>query len=620
LWSLLPIALLCITATASGAQAYSVPHHSLPEMISTSTVIALADIREVRSGPIEQRRVFAWGYEGPKARFKQPVTVEMKQAETNVLLVLKGAECVRDGMLQFRFPQHPPGTRAASIWFPEYQPGERWLLFLRTADDTLEPINQLGRQHLEIPNAMLLPLELRGPPQQKLERLLLWFLAYGQPDFTLACLEWLEYPSGWIAPQTEEDIAGLLQSAHPEIRLRAAMALCHARYAPAIPILVSECEARGWDDSLARRAIEMLRSCETPDALPHLHPLLTHENALVRQSAAYLLRQLADLSSVPRLVKALDDPDADVRYFAATALAAATGQRSFRVSADEFAGDEPTHLAHWKHWYQTGGLQESEKQKSLAALQAVAAITVDGRNEPLEEITLALRPWEPGLEPPQEPPPVEVNQRDYPARLEIRVPHMMWSAGDPSWVTTEPFHGSRLVRSIRVEQNSYGQAEARFQVMLKHPARVSGRSWAPPALELGLSLDPTADVQREDAYAVYLTQLMEPGEYIVARVQGDTPPWRVILDHVRDGPRTIQQQLADKGWHSELVLLPGGAAVQVGLFQSVEQAQARAAELEQAGFDAIVLTQKPYADPDAEHFRARPPTDLLATAPAAPSP
>jgi len=70
----------------------------------------------------------------------------------------------------------------------------------------------------------------------------------------------------------------------------------------------------------------------------------------VRRSAAHALRNIADSAGVPALVRALDDPDRDVRYYAVTGLAKITGQDDWLPSLPLFESEEQKYVAHWREW------------------------------------------------------------------------------------------------------------------------------------------------------------------------------------------------------------------------------------------------------------------------------
>lgn len=399
---------ICLMAFPLRAHAYIVPRHSLPEMIAVSDLIAVGRIVDVRDGWPDQRKVFAWTVDlgmrngqsarlpKPTGRFDQPVAVMMRVADIQVEQVVKGRGYAVSGLVPFQFPQQAPSQDrfGGGVWFQDYKDGERWLVFLRRGERGLEPINPinpLSEQDVKIPDDLVLPEELVGEPTEKLEQLLLWFVAHGDDEFILKCLKWVEYPSMWIAPETAEGMAFLLQNKNADIRLRAATALCHAKYAPAIPVLVADWDTRSKDDSLRRYSLEEMRWCVTEDALPYLYPLLDHPDAEIRRAAGHVLRTVAHPSSAPYLVKALDDPDLEVRYYAAYGLAAIAGETSLRVGMSDFEGDEAKYIEHWKRWWKEGGAEKIHEQPGAAV------------------IPVAVRDWlkEGEEETPLVPPPVE---------------------------------------------------------------------------------------------------------------------------------------------------------------------------------------------------------------------
>jgi HEAT repeat protein len=75
-------------------------------------------------------------------------------------------------------------------------------------------------------------------------------------------------------------------------------------------------------------------------------------NAFVRANAAFGLGQLGIVTSVPALIKALEDNDARVRDSAARALSALTGVKDIRFDADAAPAKRSEGQAAWQKWWE----------------------------------------------------------------------------------------------------------------------------------------------------------------------------------------------------------------------------------------------------------------------------
>jgi HEAT repeats len=99
-----------------------------------------------------------------------------------------------------------------------------------------------------------------------------------------------------------------------------------------------------------RRLGFQLRALRDPQAVPALVVLLSSEDEVTRRGAAEALWHIADRSTVPALVIALNDPARDIRYYAVRALADITGDHEWGPEASQFNEDEGRIVQHWKDW------------------------------------------------------------------------------------------------------------------------------------------------------------------------------------------------------------------------------------------------------------------------------
>ncbi|HXE90324.1 MAG TPA: HEAT repeat domain-containing protein [Terriglobales bacterium] len=88
-------------------------------------------------------------------------------------------------------------------------------------------------------------------------------------------------------------------------------------------------------------------------AVPAMVRLLSSKDPATRVAASQALWHIADPSSTTALLRLLQDPSRDVRYYAVRALAEITGQKQWGPSIPEFAENEGRYLQHWKQWANT---------------------------------------------------------------------------------------------------------------------------------------------------------------------------------------------------------------------------------------------------------------------------
>jgi hypothetical protein len=97
-----------------------------------------------------------------------------------------------------------------------------------------------------------------------------------------------------------------------------------------------------------------LMSIRDREAIPALTRLMSSPDAETRRGAANALRNTKSVDAVEPLVKALYDPDLDVRWMAVMGLAGIAGPdsggNSWYPARDEFQRNEDLYLEHWRDW------------------------------------------------------------------------------------------------------------------------------------------------------------------------------------------------------------------------------------------------------------------------------
>ncbi len=134
------------------------------------------------------------------------------------------------------------------------------------------------------------------------------------------------------------------------IRLGDVSALADAiAHVEAIPTTAPDAEQ--WGVGLIAAELYHVKS---PEAVPALLQAARSKHKLLREEAVYALRQMRRKETVPALVEALSDTDADVRYQALMGLWETVGKNgSVRGAPSRPLFDEnpESHLKMWKDWW-----------------------------------------------------------------------------------------------------------------------------------------------------------------------------------------------------------------------------------------------------------------------------
>jgi len=399
------VAVLAGVVLSSQAQGYPAGKRCLLTVLDASDVVVVGRIESVGDGePVERQQFGPWG------GFASQLQLLLRPATCRVELVLKGRGVEVGASVPLRFLWYY-SDRSHSIGLPEYQPGERWLLFLTEVEGHLEPVNPLGFQDLHLPDDYEPPEPNYGLALERTEALLADLLDQYQ-DAPPA-----QHPHGWlvtemldtvrhgsflgVAPRgTLSEVGGMVvrdpgfDSAHqlrgpavrrpsfttanlvralkrtsesasdPAIRAYAASILLSAGWTEYFHTLVAaERELRARGDTQDFGALFEIERVTDPILLPSLHQLLFDPDPAYHKHAAHALREIADPSSIPSLVQALDDPAFMVRYLAATGLAAITGDNSHYPAIEPWRAKEADEIAYWKAWYEQWQQEQSEARE-----------------------------------------------------------------------------------------------------------------------------------------------------------------------------------------------------------------------------------------------------------------
>jgi len=340
----------------------------LSSAIAQSSVVVVATIERVRGG----ERCLREAYGG--TRWAEPQAFLVQSAVARVEVVVKGEGFAAGDTVPFQFLSADARSHVLPPSTLLYKEGERWLLFLHRREGNLEPMNPLGRQDLRIPAEARLEQQTHSLPLHRAEAVLAkLLLASESPEFIQDVLSRVRYGTGTVVmpvddPPLHESIPwrqqycfascellnaidNLCHSPDQAIRAEAAAIMCRVGSVAALDRLVAELRSRSeWlqSECSPRFYLGAIERITDVRALPKLHALLLDPDAAFHAPAAHALRQIGDATSVPYLVKAVDDSEFEVRYLAATGLAQIAGDHERYVAVDVFRRRGAELIEYWK--------------------------------------------------------------------------------------------------------------------------------------------------------------------------------------------------------------------------------------------------------------------------------
>jgi hypothetical protein len=353
----------------------------LSKKYNLSSVIIIGHVDSIGEGAAISRREFGKG-----GGFGEPVDMLLKPCTVTVEAVFKGDGIAPGSKYAFSV-LGTEGNTAAWLSVERFAVGERWLFCLYKQDDHLEPLTPLAGENLKIPDDYAIKTEWKNTSDyfrlQALEMLFADLLEKNlSKPIAITLLEMLKpgtitVAAPWQCSRYNSEIANFdAESAHSQpaflsdmtittlktataveddaIKARAAGILCHAGFTDNLPFLVSAVRrivAKKGPNSLPI-GISDIEYIADARALPALNKLLIDPIPAFHAPAAYALRVMADPSSIPYLVQALDDKSQDVRYLSATALAIIAHEPDKFPSVDLYKEKEAELIPYWKSWYQ----------------------------------------------------------------------------------------------------------------------------------------------------------------------------------------------------------------------------------------------------------------------------
>lgn len=321
---------------------YPMPVQNVLHLASQSTEIVRGRVLEVRaSGTIQ------------KQTGSGLLTFYNKNALFQVDSVLKGK--VEANPITVEFLENPE-IPALTLEQDEYA-----LLFLTNGPSGAYTFADPQVGKMPITSAGVPSLELAQTTAGKLEAVLLASLSDPNPEIARAALEQMANLEHIQSTQPIRDIA---TSGPPEFQGLAYIALLRLGDYSLLSQAIRFVEAPAQDLSEQRRqsgVAHAIGDIKSKSVLPALHSLLASPDVDLRRNAARALRAMADPSSAPFFVRALDDTDADVQYDAVMGLAALAGPAPDNAPArDVFDKNPGKYLENSKAWWRTAGQRSYE--------------------------------------------------------------------------------------------------------------------------------------------------------------------------------------------------------------------------------------------------------------------
>lgn len=316
---------------SAGLGCLAMPHLSVPELVKDSTLIVVAQVGEIR--PVAPSAVTFNGDVLPGERYN---------AEAVALYTLAG---YNPGRFTIEFALPNAGNTYRSL-----RPGVR-MLFLKRPATNYVPVNLY---YPDLPALPSPPAELQGrtvveqvfavlgavvasPDTSAIDRrdVLLW--SYAIPKDNKVFLQDL--------------IIGAHNSADPSVHWWIQAELINRNDLSQFQEVVDALSSGNVPSEEERKVLYAIGTRLTnAKALPELTKMLSAPQPELRAAAAQATWHIASASSVDTLVRALHDPDSEVRYYAIRGLDEITGQPGWGPGPEEYKEHEAKYLQHWLDW------------------------------------------------------------------------------------------------------------------------------------------------------------------------------------------------------------------------------------------------------------------------------
>jgi hypothetical protein len=347
---LLVIFFATVTTFPENCMATPVPYISFPDLVSKSDIICKGEILQVyKIGESEERA-------GDDGRLLGKINT--KVALMRIDRILKGDETSETVEVEFE-------EVFAGVILPRMmlKKGEYVLLFLKREGERYRLTFKYydGEYRAKIPvSSKELQIEAEGSnPSALVQQELLNSLRNENPNVILPSLIGLE---GIKSKASIMHIENLLDSNDLAVKGQALSTLINIgsinHIAEAINY-IDEQPATKAQEVYKTKIIYALENIRDANAVPQLHTLLKHQNALVRREIVRSLRQIRNPSSVPYLIVGLDDSNVNVRYQCVMGIAETLEKGGdWAPSYKIFLEDESKPISLWKAWWQKEGKEK----------------------------------------------------------------------------------------------------------------------------------------------------------------------------------------------------------------------------------------------------------------------
>jgi hypothetical protein len=273
----------------------------------------------------------------------EPITFKQKVAVFHVDRIYKGTISMTNIEIEFLQSDFPSSLESLNR-------GECVLIFLVSKNARYQFVN-LTMSKMPISCEPVPTLKGRASPLVRIRKALIKSLTDANQDIVLAAIEQL---GNLKSKETVASLQPFETSQDPIIRCATIAALLKFGDMAYISVAV-----RFLGDAPDMPGMERVKSyiygaiaeLSNPSLMDSLTPLLQYNDMQLRYAAIRALRNIRSRSTIPFLIKALDDDYLDVRYQAMMALAEVTQHPEWCTTIDVFRHDETKYISKWKAWF-----------------------------------------------------------------------------------------------------------------------------------------------------------------------------------------------------------------------------------------------------------------------------
>jgi len=326
---------LSCAALASRCHAVGVPNLKIAQLVALSDVIAIAQVYEVRDA----------GATAPISFRSELLASEAYVADLDVRLAIKGS-APRHLSVKYGLPN-------AFIGYQGLRQGTR-MVFLRKRGDEFDLADPY---HPDLPATTEARLALaQGDYVAAVEHEMLAVIASSS---TAASQKSEILRFDYALPRDGNTIdalkSGLPNAGDEDLRQRIEGELVHFGDTSELPNIVSLLLRNSATSNQRVWLLYVIGNNVTdPLAIPALQPLLGSTDNPIREAAAQALWHIGHPAAISSLLRALEDPDVSVRFYAVRGCADIANELGWGgPSESEFQGHEQRYLDHWRAWAKT---------------------------------------------------------------------------------------------------------------------------------------------------------------------------------------------------------------------------------------------------------------------------